>query len=88
MPHTDLVQLELDLKLKLRLERVCANLGLSLSEAFTLFAHSVVRERNLPFAEPPDTFYAQSNVRYLEGILQDIKEGRAHFAEHELLEAD
>ena len=35
-----------------------------------------------------DPFYSESNIKYLEGIMQDIKEGKAHFAEHELIEVD
>ena len=30
----------------------------------------------------------ENNIRYLEGILQDIRDGKAHFAEHELLEVE
>ena len=33
-------------------------------------------------------FYSESNTRYLENIVRDIKEGKAHFAEHELIEAE
>lgn len=33
-----------------------------------------------------DPFYSDSNIRYLENIVNDIKNGKAHFAEHELIE--
>ena len=36
--------------------------------------------------EPDASFYAENNIRYLEGIVDDIKDGKAHFAEHELME--
>ena len=36
--------------------------------------------------EPDTSFYAESNIRYLESIVDDIKDGKAHFAEHELME--
>lgn len=35
-----------------------------------------------------DPFCSDSNIRYLENILNDIKNGKAHFAEHDLVEAD
>jgi len=35
-----------------------------------------------------DTFFSESNIRYLEGIMQDVKGGKAHFAEHDLIEDD
>lgn len=33
-------------------------------------------------------FYSESNIRYLEGIMRDVHDGRAHFAEHDLIEID
>lgn len=35
-----------------------------------------------------DPFCSDSNIRYLEDIVRDIKDGKAHFAEHDLIEAD
>lgn len=35
-----------------------------------------------------DPFYAESNVRHLENIMRDVKTGKAHFAEHDLIEVD
>ena len=35
-----------------------------------------------------DSYYSESNISYLESILKDIKEGKAHFSEHELIEVD
>lgn len=33
-------------------------------------------------------FYSESNMKYLEQIMKDIETGKAHFAEHELLEEE
>ena len=38
--------------------------------------------------EKPDKFYSEDNIRYLENIIKDIKEGKAHFTEHELIEEE
>lgn len=35
-----------------------------------------------------DLFYTESNMHYLEQILSDVKTGKAHFEEHELIEVD
>lgn len=35
-----------------------------------------------------DQFYSANNIRYLEGIAQDIRDGNAHFAEHDLIEVE
>jgi len=42
----------------------------------------------IPFELSADPFYSESNIRYLEGIMQDVKDGKAHFAEHDLIEVD
>lgn len=33
-----------------------------------------------------DPFYSKNNIRYLEGIVKDVKDGTAHFSEHDLIE--
>lgn len=88
MAQTVNVNFKLDSDVKKSMERACADMGLSMSAAFTIFAKKVGRERRIPFEVSADPFYSDSNIRYLEGIMQDIKEGKAHFAEHELIEAE
>ena len=63
-------------------------MGLSMSAAFTVFAKKVGREKRIPFEVSVDPFYSDSNIRYLENIVSDIKDGKAHFAEHDLIEVD
>ena len=33
-----------------------------------------------------DSFYSESNIRYLEGMMDDIKSGKAKFSQHDLIE--
>ena len=82
------VNFKLDSDVKKKMESACADMGLSMSAAFTIFAKKVGRERRIPFEISADPFYSESNIRHLEAILQDIKNGKAHFAEHELIEVD
>ena len=82
------VNFKLDSDVKKKMESAYAEMGLSMSAAFTIFAKKVGRERRIPFEVSADPFYSDSNIRYLEAILQDIKNGKAHFAEHELVEVD
>ena len=84
------VNFKLDAETKKGMESICSELGLSLTAAFTIFAKAVTRERRIPFdlALNPDPFYSEANIRYLGNIAQDIKEGRAHFTEHELVEVE
>lgn len=69
------------------MEQVCSELGLSMSAAFTVL-QKVGREKRIPFEVSVDPFYSDSNIRYLENIVRDIKDGKAHFAEHDLIEED
>ena len=82
------VNFKLDADVKKSMEQVCSELGLSMSAAFTVFAKKVGREKRIPFEVSVDPFYSDSNIRYLENIVRDIKDGRAHFAEHDLIEED
>ena len=82
------VTFRLDEDVKKSMEQTCSELGLSMSAAFTIFAKKVGREKRIPFEVAIDPFYSESNIRYLENIVRDIKEGKAHFAEHELIEAE
>lgn len=82
------VNFKLDADVKKRMEWACSELGLSMSAAFTIFAKKVGRECRIPFEVSADPFYSESNIRYLEKIMQDVKDGKAHFAEHDLIEED
>lgn len=82
------VNFRLDENDKKNMEQVCAELGLSMSAAFTIFAKKVGREKRIPFDVSVDPFYSESNIRYLENIMLDIKGGKAKFAEHDLIEVD
>ena len=82
------VNFKLDADVKKSMDQVCSELGLSMSAAFTVFAKKVGREKRIPFEVSVDPFYSDSNIRYLENIVRDIKDGKAHFAEHDLIEED
>ena len=80
------VNFKLDSEVKKSMEQACADMGLSMSAAFTIFAKKVGRERRIPFevsAEPDyterDFFRAQTEEALLERIdrsLQQIKAGK------------
>ena len=74
------VNFKLDADVKKSMEQACSELGLSMSAAFTVFAKKVGREKRIPFEVSVDPFYSDSNIRYLENIVSDIKDGKAHFA--------
>ena len=88
MANTVNVNFKLDADVKKKMEIACADMGLSMSAAFTIFAKKVGSERRIPFEVSADPFYSESNLNYLKSIIKDIEEGKAHFAEHDLIEAD
>lgn len=88
MAHIVNVNFRLDEDVKKSMEQACADMGLSMSAAFTIFAKKVGRERRIPFEVSADPFYSESNIKHLEKIKRDIHEGKANFAEHELIEVD
>ena len=82
------VNFRLDEEVKKSMEQICAEMGLSLSAAFTIFAKTVCRERRIPFEISADPFYSKSNIEYLERIIARINAGTATLVEHELIEED
>ncbi len=86
MAQTVNVNFKLDADVKKSMEQACADMGLSMSAAFTIFAKKVGREKRIPFEVSADPFYSESNIRYLEKKMEDYKAGRLHFQEHALIE--
>lgn len=82
------ISLRVDDDVKKRAEKALDTIGLSMATAINIFLKKVAREQRIPFELNADPFYSENNIRYLEGIMRDIKEGRANFAEHELIEED
>lgn len=82
------VNFRMDAELKKSMEQACSELGMSMTTAFTIFAKKVSREKRIPFDVCVDPFYSEQNMRDLEKITRDVTQGKAHYAEHELLEGD
>lgn len=60
------INFRMDAELKENMEKVCADLGLTMTTAFTIFAKKVSREKRIPFEISEDPFYSESNIEYLE----------------------
>ncbi len=83
-----MVNFRMDEDLKKSMEKVCSDMGLSMTTAFTIFAKKVSREKRIPFEVSANPFYSESNMKHLEQVIADINEGRARFVEHDLTEVD
>ena len=80
------VNFKLDSDVKKLMEEACADMGLTMSAAFTIYAKKVGRERRIPFEITADAispeqeyFYPQTETQLLARIdraLQQIKDGQ------------
>ena len=81
-----MVNFRMDSELKKRMEKICSDMGMSMTTAFTIFAKKVTKERRIPFEITADPFYSEANMRYLDRVIADIESGKAKLTEHELIE--
>lgn len=84
MARTVNVNFRMDEEVKAGMERVCQELGLSMTTAFTIFARKVCREQRIPFELAVDPFYSESNLAHLRRGIAALDAGRG--TPHELLE--
>lgn len=80
------VNFKLDADVKKSMEQVCAELGLSMSAAFTVFAKKVSREKRIPFEISVDPFYSESNMAHLRRGIAALNAGQG--VAHEPIECD
>ena len=81
-----MINFRIDEKIKKEMEKICREMGMSMTTAFTIFATKVTKERRIPFEITADPFYSESNMKYLEKVIADIESGKAKLIEHELIE--
>lgn len=80
------LSVRIDEKDKKSFEIFCNETGMNVSVAINMFIKAVLREHRLPFEIKTDPFYSENNIKYLEKIVTEAKEGKAKFEEHELIE--
>lgn len=79
------VTIRMDKDLKVAMEKLCADLGMNLTTAFTIFAKKAVGEQAIPFkVSRPDPFYSESNVKAILEAKAALDAGKG--VEHELIE--
>ena len=79
-----MVNFRMDEDLKKKMEKICADMGMSMTTAFTIFAKTVTREKRIPFEVTADPFYSDSNLAHLHRGIQALNEGKG--VEHDLIE--
>ena len=67
------VSFRIDKETKTRAERVCKELGLSMSAAISVFLTKVARERRIPFELSADPFYSEENMARLRASVAQME---------------
>lgn len=80
------INIRMDADLKQSFERLCKEIGMNVTTAFTIFAKQSVREHKLPVSLSVDPFYCEANISELERRLADLDAGKG--VVRELIEVD
>lgn len=83
-----LVNFRIDEETKKEMEKICAELGMTMTTALNIFIKKMTREKRIPFDVSIDPFYSENNIKYLENVVNDIDSGKAKLEEHELIEEE
>ena len=70
-----MVNFRMDEDLKKKMEKVCADMGMSMTTAFTIFAKTVTREKKIPFEVTADPFYSENNLSHLRRGIKALNDG-------------
>ena len=75
------ISIRMDSELKKKLETTCADLGMNITTAFTIFAKKVAREQRIPFEISNDAFYSDVNLERLERSISQLNAGKGKIHE-------
>jgi len=67
------INFRMDADLKNNMEKVCRDLGLTLTAAFIIFATKVAREKRIPFEVAVDPFYSDQNMARLKKSIAQME---------------
>jgi DNA-damage-inducible protein J len=66
MSQQTTVNVRMDADLKREFDKVCNDLGLTMTTAVTILAKKMTREKRIPFEVSMDPFYSESNLAALD----------------------
>lgn len=76
---TETLSIRMDSDLKRNFDRVCSDLGMSMTTAVTMLAKTMTRNNSIPADLCSyDPFYSDSNMKAIEESLEQIKQGKVH----------
>lgn len=83
-----MVSFRMDEELKQNFDKLCSELGMSMSTAFIVYAKQMIREQRIPFTVSAEPFYSEKNMTYLNKIIENIENGTAVLKEHDIIEVE
>ena len=69
-----LINIRIDEDVKKDMEKLCRELGITVSAAFNIFARKMIRENGIPFEVSVDPFYSASNMKSLNESINQLEE--------------
>ena len=69
-----MVNFRLDETVKKRMELACKEMGISMTNAFSVFATKVANEKRIPFEIAVDPFYSEENMSRLRKSIAQMEE--------------
>ena len=69
-----MVNFRLDETVKRRMELACKEMGISMTNAFSVFATKVANEKRIPFEIAVDPFYSEENMSRLRRSIAQMEE--------------
>lgn len=67
------ISIRIDEDVKKNAERVCAEIGISLSSAVNIYLKKVGREGRIPFELSADPFYSEENMKRLRKSIEEME---------------
>lgn len=67
------VSVRMDDDLKKEFDKICSDLGLSMTTAITMLAKKMTREKRLPFEVSVDPFYSDENMARLKRSIAQME---------------
>lgn len=80
------INVRVDSNTKKDAERICSEIGISLSSAINIYLKKIVRENKIPFELEADPFYNPKNLEKIEQLIDDYENGRLEIVKHGLIE--
>lgn len=79
------ISLRIDDNVKKSAEQVCADIGISMSTAITIYLKKLGREKRIPFELSADPFYSDENIARLKKSIAQMETtgGTVHEVEYD-----